>query len=578
MSDRGSRKVLLLHPDDQNPRKPDWNLIVDLGRAPASTYDEWSQQAGCRVMSLFDLTKGVDDLRLTRELLDLGLGEVVDRFGIDWWDVLVQSIVPQIQQLILIRRLAALIPPGADLYSTRQHFLARALQVLIGGKLVIVQGGRHRLGRAVTHYVNALQQLDLTQLTQVIQDKFDSEHAVRRRLARRATTSGPVVLLPSAYVNVSRTAVAYAEMLPNVQFLLLLARKNGRLPTVPANVRSASLDGYFPGIDKSEQHSLKQAIGCLRLKLASSVLEFEMADASGLLTSLEARLSWGIAVRNAWNSVFESEAITACLCADDSNPYSRVPLILAKNRGIPALACHHGAMDSRMAIKKKHADFYLAKSEMERDYLARVCQVPGENIVTGAPQPPKALGLATNRMPSWLVVFTEPYHALGWHTGEIYRDLLPRLAALAEACRLELVFKLHPFESERGHRRILRRYLRMKAARETRVITGQTPPELWQNAACALTVQSTVALECAMRGVPLFLCGWLADSCAGYVQQYERFGVGRVLRSVEELDQIPRCIASQAIQQPYGLTETLDPKTLRHLLEGVYSRPALASA
>src|SRR5437016_7855519 len=46
---------------------------------------------------------------------------------------------------------------------------------------------------------------------------------------------------------------------------------------------------------------------------------------------------------------------------------------------------------------------------------------------------------------------------------------------------------------------------RSHAAKQIRIISGPTPPELWQNANCAFTVQSSVALECSMRGIPIFL-------------------------------------------------------------------------
>src|SRR6266550_3924792 len=136
-------RVLLLHPDDgiSSATEHDFRLVVDLA---------------CPAMSLFDLAEGTDDLHRARELLECGMGEAVDNFGIDWWDVLVQSIVPQIQQLILLRRLAAMIAPSTDVYSTRTHFLASALQALIGGKLVILQSGRRRSFQAVRHYVDAL--------------------------------------------------------------------------------------------------------------------------------------------------------------------------------------------------------------------------------------------------------------------------------------------------------------------------------------------------------------------------------------------------------------------------------------
>ena len=585
MSQSGDGKVLLLHPDDDPLSFPElkWSLIVDLGRAPESTYQSWGRHLACPVMSLFDLTEGTDDLHRTRELLECGMGEAVDEFGIDWWDVLAQSIVPQIQQLILLRRLATTIDTGADVYSTRPHYLASALQNLLGGKLITVQSASQRMFHAVRHYADALQQLEFAQLTQVIQDKFDPQHKIRRLTADRPKSSArPFVLLPSAYVNVSRTAVAYAAMLPDVEFLLLTARNNGRLGIRPANVRHTSLDGYFSSVNDGEARMLRQAYRRLRLRLASCAAEFEIAQASGVLAALESWLMWGLAVRDAWNEVFDSEKITACLCADDSNPYSRLPLIIAKNRGIPALACHHGALDNRMAIKKQHADLYLAKSEMERDYLVRLCCVAKERIVIGAPaclQPPVESRNPTPSSADWIVFFTEPYHSSGWRTGEIYRELLPKLLVLARDSGLELVFKLHPFESAAGHRRTLRRYLDSPAAQQIRIITGPTPPELWQNTICALTAQSSVALECSARGIPIFLCGWLSDPCAGYVQQFERFGIGQVLRSPQELDQVPHWIASSSQLAPQNnSSKTMDPETLHQLLSGVYSCPAAASA
>jgi len=561
MTDHAASKLLLLHPDDGIPsEKEPWGLVVDLGRAPASTYAEWSRVIGCQVMSLFDLSEGVADLHRTRELLELGMGRVVDQFGIDWWDVLVQSIVPQIQQLILLRRLAATVEPGAEIFCTRPHFLATGLQKLSRGRLVTLQTGPQQLLAGIRHYLDAFRSLDFAQLTQVLQDKFDPEHSLRSRFARRRKPeASPVVLLPSAYVNVSCTAVAYASMLPDIEFLLIYARNNGRLKTLPKNVRAASLDSYISRVDEAELKALAEDWHRLRIKLSRLSAEFDIAEASGLLHSIEARLRWGLAIRDAWHAVFDSETINACLCADDSNPYSRLPLIIARNRGVPALACHHGALDSRMAIKKSHADFYLAKSEMEWHYLVRVCRVAAEQIVI-VPTNTNAPAETPNSTASsdCFIFFTEPFHAMGWRSAEIYRELLPRLIALARASDLELVLKLHPFESVRSYRNTLRHYLGPKAASEVRVIEGPTTQDLWQRAKCTLTVQSSIALECASRGIPVFLLGWLADPCAGYVEQFERFGVGHVLQSPQELDELPRRIASTKGK----IVQTTPPQTL----------------
>src|SRR5262249_53435543 len=159
-----------------------------------------------------------------------------------------------------------------------------ALQHIAGGKLVIFEGPWRSLRRKAGHYAQTLGRLDFAQVAQVIQDKFDPEHAVRSRLLRPLPPSSvPLVLLPSAYVNVSRTAVAFARMLTEVQFLLVHARTNGRLADPPPNVRQASLDGYLSGIDNAELPTLGHALTRLCQEFRNLAPELELAAASGLL-------------------------------------------------------------------------------------------------------------------------------------------------------------------------------------------------------------------------------------------------------------------------------------------------------
>jgi hypothetical protein len=132
-----------------------------------------------------------------------------------------------------------------------------------------------------------------------------------------------------------------------------------------------------------------------------------------------------------------------------------------------------------MAIKTNHADVYLAKSEMERDYLRRICHLAPEKIIVAPPvssRPPRVLRRSTR----WLVFFTEPYASSGWRSDEVYRDLLPRLCALAQTCGLKLVFKLHPFETIKGHRRMLRRLVPVHE-RQIEVLAGPPSDQLRNN-------------------------------------------------------------------------------------------------
>src|ERR1043166_9832204 len=57
-------KVLLLHPEDELPSQlsQSWDLVVDLGRAPAATYEQQSKHAGCRIVSLADYAYGFEDI------------------------------------------------------------------------------------------------------------------------------------------------------------------------------------------------------------------------------------------------------------------------------------------------------------------------------------------------------------------------------------------------------------------------------------------------------------------------------------------------------------------------------------
>jgi hypothetical protein len=577
-------KVLLLHPEDKFPPQGlavRWDLIVDLGRAPSATYERWSRQARCETISLFQSAAEIGDLGRLRELLQLGMNRMVDRLGIDWWDLLCLFIAGDLQQLMLVHRLSKELRPNCDLYSSRPHPLSTALQRLLGARLTILESRWQSVIHRARHYCSVVSHSDPTQLAQMFEDKFDGEHSIRRRFSCRQRPRRPVILLPSAYINVSRTALAYAEMLPDHQFLLVRTRCSAKVRPLPPNVRSASLSPYFVPSDNGEIASLVNCWESLRKRLVDGAAQFSTADAAGILGRIPLLLPWGIALRDAWCQLFESEDVTACLSADDSNPPSSIPLILAKKRGLPSLASHHGALDSTMAVKVNHADFYLVKSEMERDYLRRICQLASEKIAIAAPAKPKPSALQRWTRPAapWLVFFSEPYQSYWWRRHEVYRDLLPRLCALAQSCGLKLVFKLHPFESVKGHRKMLRQLLPEQEP-QIEVLAGPPSDQLWNNIQFALTVQSSTALECAARGIPVFLCAWLRDPYSGYVPQYARFGVGQVLDSSEQIANIPRLLANQNAQScpPHVSRRLIEADKLVHLFSGSYSLPVASNA
>ena len=560
-------RVLLLHPEDRLPAGQfvrGWDLIVDFGRAPGATYQDWSRQEGCPIISVFEFARGIDDLRQCRKLLRWGTGCIIDRYGIDWWDILSLGLVPDFLKLLLVDRLAKYIDRPCDLYLTRPFPLATALQNFLNCTLTVQARGLYTITARLRHYSGILSKFDAAQLSQIIQDKFDRHHAMRSKLLRTKTSSTiPVVLLPSAYVNVSRMAVRYAELLPEHQFLLVFARASGKLPSLPANVSMDPLDAYFESSTGKEEHLL-DLWRILRRKLIREENLFAAADRAGMLETVESGLRWGARVRDAWHNVFDRERVVACLCADDTNPYTRIPLRLAKSRGVSTVACHHGALDCWMALKNPAADSYLAKTEMECDYLTNACNVGPEKIVMGGPGcHARAEAMTGSCERNWLVFFTEPYEISGWRNEEIYIDLLPRLLSLAENRGLKLVFKLHPFESTRGHRKKLRRILGRRE-REIEVLAGPLSDDLWHKIRFALTVESSVALECAERGIPVFLCTWMRDPYSGYAQQYAKFGVGQALESPEGIADIPE-LPSAHYHSLTNMKENIAPEMLRQL-------------
>ena len=145
------------------------------------------------------------------------------------------------------------------------------------------------------------------------------------------------------------------------------------------------LAGYAKSDSAGEEvRSLTERWRKLRTDLCESP-ELRVLVQAGLLDSFPAWIRDGLSARDAWREVLEREPVDGVLCGDDSNLYTRLPVLLAARRKIKTVDFHHGALDGRYALKDLPCDLYLAKNEMERDYLLRVCDLPAEKLVLGAP-------------------------------------------------------------------------------------------------------------------------------------------------------------------------------------------------
>ncbi len=569
-------RVLLLHPDDDfhgSWTRQHWDSVIDLGRAPKSFYDERSAALGCPVFSIFDLAVEVEDLQIWRHLLAPGMGRVVDRFGIDWWDVIGLLLQPELQDVRLALRVAEKLQGCRTLAVSRPSVMAEALRVQLRIPLQVLHGElRKRLVRSVLRRGRAVANLTFEQLRQVVYDKYDPHYRWRRKLAPAQSSkseSAPVVLLPTAYSNVTKTAFSYARILSEQKFLLILARESAAVSPVPANVETVGLAGFATkSCDRDELQKLEGGWKQLEQSLKEHPA-FRLPAHLEIFKKGRRWLRWGLAIRDAWMRVFETRAVMGCLCADDSNPYTRIPLLLAGQRGIPAVACHHGALDCRMAFKNPRFSNYLAKGEMERDYLERICGVEASRIRVGA-----AVPLARENPSVWserapgITFFTEPYETDFWRVEAIYREVLPRLCSAARGSGKTVVLKLHPFESARQRRSLVKRILSEDDRKLVSMTDAPLSGEILRQTWCAVTVESTVAFECASVGIPVFLCGWLRHAYAGYAPQYVRFGVGRMLEVPDDLLRIPDLLrASMPVADTARrLVQPISPEALSEVL------------
>ncbi len=575
-------KILLVQPEDSPCSGPwvreKWDLIVDLGKSSAFTRASWQERWNLPILQLDSPRRGTQDFDSIRELLRTGRNHLVDEFGLDWWDLISVFIYAELEEAVLLGRLAGQLDATAELYSTRPGWPANGVALLLKLPLQTFPGS-HRSSR-FHHYSDVLRRFSFDQLAQIFLDKYDARYQWRSRMvARRRGPKRPFVLLPSAYTNVSRMSVAYASMLPEQSFLVVATRRSGTHFDSLPNVACASLAAYAGGPEpQAEYLAILGKWKNLKQRLAL-VPEMDLLLRAGLLEKFPNHFRDGLAVRNAWRSLLSQEQIVTVMCGDDSNPYTRLPVLLARQKGIPTLDFHHGALDGRFLMKELPSDLYLAKGEMERDYLLRICGLPRERVVVAGPARSRTIPTQERAQDekSQILFFSEPYESAGWRAEEIYREILPPLARLAHESGCKLVVKLHPFESRHQRMALIAKVLSAVKAATVPVIEGPFTPELVAKAWFALTVESTTVIDCSLLGVPCFLCEWLTSSPYGYTSQYARFGVGRILPSREELNELPRMLTEPVVPlSPDCLLKPMDPEWLLQIIAGAASRKETA--
>jgi hypothetical protein len=569
-------RVLLLQPEDSPERGPwsrqHWDLIVDMGKSSPFSEERWARKYGCPVLRAESFRHGTADMKHVREMFSVGRGRLLDEEGFDWWDLMSLLVAPYALALPALLSLAKEIAPSAEVWATRSGGIADIVAIAMGRALQTFEpSGLARLAARGMHYAGLVQRFSASQFTEIFLDKYDSGYRWRSRFAAGGPSCAePVVLLPSAYANVSRMAAAYARLLPKQLFLMVATRQSARQFAVPANVQVRDLAAYAKGDSGgAEIRFLTERWMKLKANLCESP-ELRVLSEAGCLDSFPGWIRSGMITRNAWRALLDREPVAGVLCGDDSNLYTRLPVLLAARRKIPTVDFHHGALDGRYTLKELPCDLYLAKNEMERDYLLRVCGLPAEKVVIGAPPTGEvASTIEPNRRPhSSAILFSEPYELGGMRAEEVYRELLPPLCRLARQSGRNVVVKLHPFESPSQRGGIVRDVLAPDDRSLVSVVEGPLTAELMARAWFGITIESTTVIDCLRQGICCFLCGWLSLSPYEYARQYAKFGIGEVLENAQRLSEIPNRLADFHNRPPLklNLSMVVDPAMLQRWL------------
>jgi hypothetical protein len=580
-------RVLLLHPEDR-PGQGEWadsrwDLIVDLGFASPFLYAEWSRELGTRVVSLRQFTGGEDSYRWIGRVLAQGRGRLLDRMGLDWWELAAVWRYQDLEALYLIRELTREIHAASvELFGTRPHPFAALFAQVMSRPVQYLQNAAWAPITSAKRIVRSLRQLSPSQMAEIAFDKWDPHYQVRRQIVKqRAGSREPVVLLPSAYSNVTRTVLAYAAALQHSRFLLAATRRNAVSATLPDNVSAVSLAAYAVRNKQTDREfaELNDAWRRFQHTVLADSADLRIARDAGIFDYFPGQLKNGLFIRDAWLSLMRAEPVIGVLCADDLNYYTRLPLALAARMNLNGVYCSHGALDSGLLFKHSYGGVHLVKGEMEKDYVLRSGAVPPGRVVMAAPPSMETSPHKTSLDRDKVVFFSQPYEIGGGRSGEIYRELVPRLCSLARAAGKRLVIKLHPFESERARARLLRTILPRKADFDSiQIMAGAPLHTLFDQAWCGIGVDSSVAVECTLKGIPFFLCQWLDSAGAGYMQQFARYGAGTLLESPEEMERIPELVSAYQPDHRTGAQLWHDADS--ELLEAIIARtgPARAAA
>jgi hypothetical protein len=172
-------------------------------------------------------------------------------------------------------------------------------------------------------------------------------------------------------------------------------------------------------------------------------------------------------------------------------------------------------------------------------------------------------------MKDWIVFYSEPYEIFSGRTQTLYAQLLPELCSLARQTNRKVIVKLHPFESLRERTAMIDEVLSAEQRSLVEMREGPIMSDLFERAWFSVTVESSVAIESTVNGVPCFLCGWFDASWSDYTKQYAKYHGGYLLGSPRMISEIPGLLEGIKISDATltALEAPVSPENLESLLQ-----------
>ena len=126
-------RVLLIHPEDELQDGPwasqRWDRVIDVGKAGAESYAQAAASLGCPVTSIDAFRDNFKEMRKVRDLLALGMGRLIDRFGLDWWELTSILVHQQLEIAFLLREFVETVGEFDEVHVSRPGFHAEVLQL-----------------------------------------------------------------------------------------------------------------------------------------------------------------------------------------------------------------------------------------------------------------------------------------------------------------------------------------------------------------------------------------------------------------------------------------------------------------